>query len=289
VDVVCGGPETSQALLDLPFDFVFFTGSTKVGKAVDAQLAGRLIPRAMELGGKCPCVVNDTKSLAETVDRIATGKFFNAGQTCFSPDFVAIKEDLADRFTTQLKENLECRYGNDLASDFACQPGKAYAERIASMRDENAIVIGEDRELQLAPTLQPIEAGSKLLEEEIFGPLLPIYRYGEERELFSVLDKLHSPLALYIFSHENDFIDELVARFPSGAVCINDTMKQSSNLQLPFGGVGESGMGRYRGKWGLEQFSHKRAFTKRYLLKDVFASRPPYKGALEKMKKLIRW
>jgi len=292
VSCVTGGVEETEALLAQDFDFVFFTGSTAVGKKVDAQLAGRLIPRTLELGGKCPCIVDDPKSIEKTASRIVTGKFFNAGQTCFAPDFVAVRKQDAESLIGAIKAELEIRYAKDLDDNIAAPQSAQHAERIKTLRNEEnsqLIIIGEDSERCLSPAIIKIKKDSILLEEEIFGPLLPVVEYESEQELWELLDPLNSPLAVYIFSKNQTFINTVVQNFPSGAVCINDTMKQSSNLNLPFGGVGESGLGRYRGKWGIEQFSFLRAYTKRYMVHDLFEISPPYHGALAKMRKLLRW
>ena len=291
VSCATGGVEVSEALLALDFDFVFFTGSTAVGKMVDTQLAGRLIPRVMELGGKCPCVVSDPKSIEHTASRVVTGKFFTGGQTCFSPDFVAVSKANTSKLIEALQKELEKRYDEDYSEDLAFPPSERHAERLAGLRREGELVfqLGNDEGRSVAPSLVKIDRVSKLLEEEVFGPILPIVEFTSEEELAEILDPLESPLALYIFAQNEELIEQLVESFPSGAVCINDTMKQGSNLNLPFGGVGESGMGRYRGKWGVDQFSYLRSFTRRYMVHDLFETVPPYKGALEKMKKLLRW
>jgi len=207
VDCILGGPDVSSELLNLDIDFVFFTGSTEIGKKVDSQLAGRLIPRALELGGKCPCIVNDTTCLKTTASRILTGKFFNAGQTCFAPDFIMVQESLKDELILELEKQLKERFPNDDLSDLAKLPTKNYAQRIINMRDEHSIIIGKDDGLKLSPTIQAIQASSPLLETEIFGPLLPVLNYQDQKELFSTLDKLSSPLALflpYTYSHKKE-------------------------------------------------------------------------------------
>jgi len=289
VQCILGGPDVSKDLLELDVDFVFFTGSTDIGKKVDLALAGRLIPKVMELGGKCPCIVNDTKSLTHTASRILTGKFFNAGQTCFGVDFVAVQDSLHDSLVDELQQQLTARFPNGNLDDLASTPSPLHAERVIQLRSKQAIVIGQDKGSKVAPTLQCIDLESPLLEQEVFGPLLPIIRYKDQAELNNILAKLHAPLALYLFSYDQAFIEHLSQTFPSGSVCINDTMKQNSNLNSPFGGVGMSGMGRYRGKWGIEQFSYRKSVMKRYLTKDPFEITQPYESAFEKMKKLLRW
>ena len=283
-----GGEQASKQLLGMEFQFVFFTGSTAIGRLVEKSLAGRLIPSVLELGGKSPCIIQRPKSLTKTVSRILTGKFFNAGQTCFCPDFIAVHQSQKDQLLKELDKQIQSRYPKGDLTDLAATPSESHAERVKSMRLDNARIYGEDSGCQVAPTVQLVERDSALLKEEIFGPLLPVVSYDTEQELIDILDPLDSSLALYLFSDDHEFTGRVADSFASGSVCINDTMKQGSNLALPFGGVGASGMGRYRGKWGVEQFSYPRAYTKRYFLPDPFEIRPPYGNAFASMRRFLK-
>jgi aldehyde dehydrogenase (NAD+) len=293
VTVVEGGSEESKAILNQQFDFIFYTGSERVGTIVAKAAAEHLTPTVLELGGKCPCVVREDSDLDIAANRIAAAKFFNAGQTCFSPDFViahqSIRAKLAQKITACVTEFYSDNPTGDLASIVNDKNYERLSELMAG--SENITVIGtDDREhLHMAPRILP-EASwdDAVMQDEIFGPILPILEYKTEAGLIEKLGELSSPLALYVFTRDLDAANHIADSVRSGAICINDLMKQSSNLNLPFGGVGKSGMGRYRGKFGFDAFTYQRAVTRRYFVKDVFATHPPYAGQLEKLRKMLK-
>jgi len=289
VSVVTGDAEVSSALLDQPFDFIFFTGSTKVGRVVAEKAAKQLIPTVLELGGKCPCVIDATVDMDVAAKRLLAGKFFNGGQTCFAPDFVAVDESVKEKFVAAC----ECVF-----AEVPWNEGMAHAvneksfERWKSLVSGRAIRQGEDDagEWKLAPTILPdAEWDDAAMSEEVFGPILPVVRFSDTNELMRNLRGYGAPLAMYVFSTDKDFIGQMIEAIPSGGVCVNDTMKQSSNLKLPFGGVGESGHGRYRGEYGFRAFTYERAVVRRSLWKfDPFAMLPPYADKLKWLRKVMK-
>ncbi len=278
VAVVQGdGPFTTQ-LLERRFDFLFFTGSTQIGHKVAQQAASHLTPHILELGGKCPCVVDRTADLKITAKRILIGKLFNAGQTCFAPDFVAVEESVCEELVAALVEVLrELPWEDEMARII----NDRHFQRLQALLSEEAKVTfkkGEDQmaDCQFAPRiLGKADWDDVVMKEEIFGPLLPVVCYRDLADLTTRLKKFSEPLALYCFSREEAFVAELTSRIPSGGVCVNDVGKQATNLHLPFGGKGSSGHGRYRGRYSVNAFSYERAYTRRYFVKDPFESLPP--------------
>ena len=289
--VVQGGPEVGQALLGQNFDAWFYTGSERIGRLYAEAAASHLAPVTLELGGKCPCIIDTEVNLATAVDRIIPGKFFNAGQTCMAPDYVLIPDSLHDRFIEEASKTLHEHYPESPSPDLARIVNSTHFDRIRALIPENAIRVGEDDrgELYLAPAIVP-NANETLpcMQEEIFGPVLPVVTYRDRTGLFHHLEELTSPLAVYAFSKNDGFLEEIADAIPSGSICFNDVIKQATNLNLPFGGVHQSGMGRYRGEHGFKTFSYERAVTKRGFSKDMFAIKPPYEGQLKRMRKLLK-
>ncbi len=293
VSVVLGGKEESQSLLSQDFDFIFYTGSERVGKIVAEAAAKNLTPMVLELGGKCPCVIGPNVDIEMTASRIVAGKFFNAGQTCIAPDFVIAPVEIQEELTEKICAKVTEFYSNDPRGDLANIVSDDHFQRVSELTEdsETVIRIGEDnRETRrLAPRILPGATwNSPAMKDEIFGPVLPILGYASQSELLEELKKLPSPLALYLFSRDSAFLDQVADAIQSGSIGINDVMRQATNLNLPFGGVGSSGMGRYRGRFGFDTFTYARAVTKRYFLKDVFAVHPPYDGLLEKLRKFLK-
>jgi aldehyde dehydrogenase (NAD+) len=289
VVAVTGGVDTAEALLGVPFDFIFFTGSTRVGRKVAAKAAETLTPVLLELGGKCPCVIDEGLDLPVVARRILAGKFFNGGQTCFAPDFVLVSKGERKRFVEACRVVLE---EVPWADEMAKMISPDHAARILKLAGEGALVFGED-DLDsgfVAPRLLP-EASwdDEVMKQEIFGPLLPVVAFENETELTARLAALDNPLAIYCFSKREDFIGRMTRGLPSGSLCVNDTMKQFSQLKLPLGGVGQSGFGRYRGRFGVESLSYQRSVTRRYLTKKDFGETlPPYQKAYRWVKKFLK-
>ncbi len=287
VKVVLGGKELAEELLEEDFDFIFFTGSTEVGRIVAEKAARKLTPTVLELGGKCPCLVDATADIQIAAKRILIGKFFNAGQTCFAPDFVAVEKSVHRELVDKMKVLLmELPWEEDLSRVI----NERHFDRVLGLVSGEEIRKGEDdrESLKMAPRILP-EAGwdDAVMKEEVFGPLLPVVTFEKEEELLSRLREYGSPLALYLFSRDSRFIEKMKGELRSGSVAINDTMKQACSLELPFGGVGESGSGRYRGKKGVEAFCYERAVMKRYFVHDLFEMLPPREGMARFLKKWL--
>ncbi|MDF1816786.1 MAG: aldehyde dehydrogenase family protein [Verrucomicrobiales bacterium] len=294
VTVVFGGSEVSTRLLAEPVDFVFFTGSEKVGRIVGQAAGKNLAPAVLELGGKCPVVVDADVDLKMTANRIVSAKFFNAGQTCFAPDFVVAREEIKEELVQLIFGEISQFYSGNGKSDMAKIVNQTHYERLQKLLNgagNSALKVGEDDPgaLYFAPRVVPQpDWNSSLMQEEIFGPLLPVMTFSSEEEIIERLKARGHPLALYLFSRSSRFTGKFTEALPSGSVGINDAGKQTSNLELPFGGVGSSGMGRYRGKFGFDSFTYQRPVSRRWFIKDVFKIQPPYAGKLEKNRKLLK-
>lgn len=286
VATVQGDVETAQALLEQRFDFIFFTGSTAVGREVAQAAARHLTPHVLELGGKCPCVVDASADLAVSARRILIAKLFNAGQTCFAPDFVAVEESIHADFAAALAATLnEFPWEGELARIVNAR----HYERLEGLVSGEVMQKGEDDRARLFFTPRILPEASwddPSMREEIFGPILPVVRYRDPAELVEKLRGLPTPLSLYCFSRRKEFIDHLLDCVPSGGACINDVGKQATNLSLPFGGSGASGHGRYRGRAGFLAFSQERAIVRRTFLPDPFELLPP-RGKREKFLRRI--
>ncbi|PIF01405.1 MAG: aldehyde dehydrogenase [Maribacter sp.] len=291
VSVVEGGVETSQRLLDQKWDYIFFTGSTRVGKIVYESAARYLTPVTLELGGKNPCIVDETAALNLAAKRIVWGKFLNAGQTCIAPDYILVESSVKDKLIEALKRSIEQCYGESGASpDYARLVNKKHYEGLKEMlRGEDILFGGEtnDSDNFMAPTLvdEP-EIDSKLMEGEIFGPILPIIAYDSDSDIHKYITRYGKPLAAYVFSTDKKFQDKIITDYSFGGGAINDTVIHITNKKLPFGGVGPSGIGAYHGKRSFEMYSHQKAIIKKPNWLDVPLRYPPYNFPLKFIKKV---
>ncbi len=279
VQVLVGGPELGAALLEQPFDFYFYTGSENVGRHYAAAAARRLVPCVLELGGKCPCLLDESADLDLAVPRLVSAKWFNAGQTCVAPDFVLVHASRHGELVAKLADQLRASYGHDHPRDLATIVNRPHYDRLLALATGPTVRIGDDdpERLLLAPRLLPeADWDHPAMQAEIFGPLLPVLAYDQLDEALARLRQRPAPLALYAFSKSDAVLEQVAAAVPSGSVCFNDAVKQAVNLALPFGGVGASGMGRYRGKAGFDTFTWERPVTKRYWVRDFFQVLPPY-------------
>lgn len=295
VSVEQGGVEKSNELLSRRWDYIFFTGSVAVGKIVAKAAAEYLTPVTLELGGKSPCIVDETAKIELAAKRIVWGKFVNAGQTCIAPDYVLVHHSVKSKLIDCLKAEIEKSYGKDIASspDFARSINLKNWERVVNYMTDQSIVYGgsSDKEtLFISPTLidEP-NLKSDLMQNEIFGPLLPIISYQHESELADIILSYEKPLSLYVFTERKQFADKIIEQFSFGGGCVNETIMHIANKNLPFGGVGFSGMGAYHGKYSFETFSHKKSISKKGTLLDVPLRYAPYKNKLQLLKKLFKW
>lgn len=286
-----GDKNVSEELVHLPFDLIFFTGSTVVGKKVMAAAAENLTPVILELGGKSPCILDKSANLALAARRIVWGKFINAGQTCIAPDFLIVHNSIIDDFLLLLVKEIELLYSkNSITSSYYGRIINSTAfEKLVNLLDEKEIYFGgqiDKSKLYISPTiLYPISLDCKAMQEEIFGPILPVLTFEEDADLDTLYPK-EKPLSLYLFG-DNSWAKKILTRFSSGGACVNDTVVHFSNKNLPFGGVGASGMGNYHGKSGFLAFSHSRGIVRSYNWIDLTFRYPPY-GLFKWIKKLFR-
>jgi aldehyde dehydrogenase (NAD+) len=294
IAVAEGDVNVSQQLLAEKFDHIFFTGGTAVGRIVMAAAAQHLTPVTLELGGKSPCIVDSNIHLDRTAKRIAWGKFINTGQTCIAPDYLLvqrqIKPDLVDRIKYYIKEF----YGEDPAKspDYGRIIHRQHFDRLIACLDRGKIVLGGDYnpiDRYLAPTLiDGVTWDDPVMQEEIFGPILPILTYDTLEEAIDRVNARPKPLALYFFSQDRDRQEQVLRTTSSGGVCINDTVMQISVNALPFGGVGESGMGSYHGKASFNTFSHFKSVLRREFWLDLSWRYAPYTAQkLAQIKKIV--
>jgi aldehyde dehydrogenase (NAD+) len=288
--VLLGDRALADALLDLPFDHVFFTGSPKTGRKVMACAARHLAPVTLELGGKSPVVVDETASLEASAERIAWGKFINAGQTCVAPDYVLVHESVAERFTAAMGAAVERFYGSTeearlRSGDFACIVDVSSCHRLeGAVRDSIGagarLVIGGSVDAaarRMSPTvLSHVPADSAIMADEIFGPVLPILSYRTLDDAIAAIRSRSKPLALYVFSRSRANVEKVLRSTTAGGSCVNNAVVHLANPHIPFGGVGESGMGHYHGRWGFEAMSHARAVLHQTLSPSNKLLFPPY-------------
>jgi aldehyde dehydrogenase (NAD+) len=298
VTVVEGGPAETQRLLALPFDHFFFTGSTRVGKIVAEAAAKHLSSTTLELGGKSPAILDDSADFATAADRLVWGKYVNAGQTCIAPDYVLVSERRQADLVGELKRSIHQMYGatddaQKATPDFARIINERNYDRLAKMLDDTVaegarVEVGGAKDASdryIAPTvLSGVKPESPVMAEEIFGPILPILTFKNLDEVPAFVTARDKPLALYMFGKDQDAVASVVDRTTAGGTSINTTVIHFANTNLPFGGVGPSGLGSYHGKFGFTAFSHQRSVLKQGrpdMLKDGY---PPY---TEKTTKLI--
>jgi aldehyde dehydrogenase (NAD+) len=282
--VVLGGAEFTQLELKKKWDYIFFTGSVKVGKIVAKAAAQNLTPVTLELGGKNPCIVDESANLKITARRIVWAKFVNAGQTCIAPDYLLVHSSVKEKLIVLLKNEILRAYGDnpEESADFARIINSENWKRIVRMIDPEKTIFGgktNDWERYIAPTIidEP-ELSDPVMEVEIFGPLLPIISYQTHQDIDNIINYYQKPLALYVFSNKKDFSEKIISKYSFGGGCINDCMIQFANKNLPFGGVGNSGIGAYHGKYGFDTFSHKKSIVRRVFSFDVPARYAPYRG-----------
>lgn len=289
VTTVLGGREENKQLLDLAFDYIFFTGSTEVGKLVMEKASKHLIPITLELGGKSPCIIDRDVNLKLTAKRIAFGKYLNAGQTCIAPDYVWIPAELKADFISNLKAVIHEFFGENplLSPELPKIVNTKHMDRLIKLMSSEKIVIGGDTDgMKIAPTvLEDIAKDAPIMQEEIFGPILPILTYTSMTEVIEYIQANPKPLALYLFTNDRNMQQTILDHISFGGATFNDTMMHFASTEIGFGGVGMSGMGRYHGRQSFLTFSNLRSVVKRWNWLDIQARYHPYH---EKKQQLLR-
>ncbi|MCD8540171.1 MAG: aldehyde dehydrogenase family protein [Leadbetterella sp.] len=298
-EVIEGGVETSTRLLALPFNHIFFTGSPQVGKVVMKAAAEHLASVTLELGGKSPVIIDETARIASVARRLAWGKFMNGGQICIAPDYVFVHRSKAEGFLEELKRVLEEFYGDDpLASDSYCSiVNPKHADRVQGYLEDavekgaKVVFGGKKQESRISPTLvTQVPAGSKILQEEIFGPLLPVLVYDDREEVVKYICSGEKPLALYIYSNKKSSIEFFLANTRAGGTCINNNDMHFLQPYLPFGGDNNSGIGKSHGEWGFKAFSNERSVYRQHLPSVLEKLMPPYTAGKNRVIEwIVKW
>ncbi|PAE22452.1 aldehyde dehydrogenase family protein [Bacillus sp. 7504-2] len=294
IAVVEGGKETSEALLKENFDYIFFTGSVQVGRIIMESAAQHLTPVTLELGGKSPCIVHVDANLKLAAKRIAWGKFMNAGQTCIAPDYVYVDKKVKDEFLAHLKRAVNELYGQEPLENlhYTKIVSEQHFNRLRSFLAEGEIFYGgksSEEKLMIAPTvLTDITWDYSVMEDEIFGPILPVLEYRQLSEAVEEIRSRPKPLAFYLFTESSDVQNRLLEQVSFGGGCINDTVYHIANPYLPFGGVGNSGIGAYHGKGSFNTFSHDKSILKQTTLFDIPLRYPNFKNGLKYIKMVFK-
>jgi aldehyde dehydrogenase (NAD+) len=294
ISVIEGDVDTSTALLKEKFDYIFFTGSVPVGKIIMEAASKHLTPVTLELGGKSPCIVHEDADLKLAAKRIAWGKYINAGQTCVAPDYLYVHKRVKDEFLQLFKDSIHELYGVDpiLKGDFTRIVSERHFQRLTSFLKNGTIYCGGKYDLNkliVEPTvLVDVSWEDEVMQDEIFGPILPIFEFEDLTSMVSLIKSRPKPLALYLFSNSQGIQNYILNNVSFGGGCINDTVFHLSSPYLPFGGVGESGIGAYHGKGSFDVFSHEKSILKQTTMFDLPFRYPNTKNALKKIKMFIK-
>ncbi|HAR5547985.1 TPA: aldehyde dehydrogenase [Staphylococcus aureus] len=296
IEVIEGGIEETQTLIHLPFDYVFFTGSENVGKIVYQAASENLVPVTLEMGGKSPVIVDETANIKVASERICFGKFTNAGQTCVAPDYILVHESVKDDLITALSKTLREFYGQNIqqSPDYGRIVNLKHYHRLTSLLNsaQMNIVFGghsDEDERYIEPTLlDHVTNDSAIMQEEIFGPILPILTYQSLDEAIAFIHQRPKPLSLYLFSEDENATQRVINELSFGGGAINDTLMHLANPKLPFGGVGASGMGRYHGKYSFDTFTHEKSYIFKSTRLESGVHLPPYKGKFKYIKAFFK-
>ncbi|WP_340394722.1 aldehyde dehydrogenase [Paenibacillus sp. FSL E2-0177] len=296
IRVIQGEKETTNLLIHAKFDYIFFTGSVPVGKIVMEAAAKNLVPVTLELGGKSPVIVDKTANLDVAAKRIVWGKLLNAGQTCIAPDYLWVHKDIAKELITKIKHHITEFYGQDAQpnTDYGRIVNDRQLQRLADLiaRDQSKVIMGGTivpEERYIEPTLiYPATWTDAAMEDEIFGPILPILEYHQLDEAIQSINEHPKPLALYLFTEDKSVEQQVLSRVSFGGGCINDTISHVASTYLPFGGVGNSGIGGYHGKYSFEVFSHRKSIVKRGTRIDLGIVYPPYGNKVKLVRKIMK-
>ena len=295
VAYIGGEVQETTILLQQKFDHIFFTGSPRVGSIVMSAAAKSLTPVTLELGGKSPCIVHKDAKLDIAVKRIVSSKFLNAGQTCVAPDYVLVHKSVKRAFLTKINERIISVYGEDASSspDLGRIVSDNHFQRIYGLIDQQKVLVGGHGDAAsrfIAPTvMRDVTLADKVMSEEIFGPVLPVLEYEKLSEVYEIVDQLpQHPLACYLFSESTAIHNEIINTIQSGGACINNCVIHAANFHLPFGGVGESGIGAYHGFHGFECFSHKKGVLKTATWLDIPLTYAPYGNKINILRKILK-
>ena len=296
VRVVEGGRDVMAGLLAQPFDYLFFTGSVPVGKVVMEAAARHLTPVTLELGGKSPCIVHEDAHIPTACERIVWGKFLNAGQTCVAPDYLLVHRSVRARLLDGLKRTITTFYGENPAEspDYGRIVDSRQTARLSAIlrADASKIVFGGEclpDERYIAPTiLDGVTPADACMQEELFGPVLPVMEYGDLDEAVRFINSRPKPLALYVFTQDRRISRHVIAHVPFGGGCVNDTISHLATPYLPFGGVGDSGMGAYHGRAGFETFSHAKSIVTKTTAFTAQPVYPPFGNRTRLIRRILR-
>ena len=288
--VVTGGVETTQKLLELKFDHIFFTGSTRVGQIVYEAAAKHLTPVTLELGGKSPVIIDETANLKVAARRIVFGKYLNAGQTCIAPDYLYVHESIKEEFIETIKHIIDTFFKNE-AHDYGRIINEKHFLRLEKLMIPKKVIYGGElrqEDLYISPTIiDDVSRNDAVMQEEIFGPILPILSFSSLDQVIEELKQQDKPLALYVFTKRKEVMKKVFNKLSFGGGAINDTIMQVANPNLPFGGVGASGLGVYHGKTSFTTFSHLKSYVKRTTKIDPTFAYPPYSKFKESLVRKI--
>lgn len=293
VTMVDGGRDVNKKILEFRYDYIFFTGGKETGRIVMEKASKYLTPLTLELGGKCPCIVDAEAHLESSARRIVWGKFLNVGQMCLAPDYLLVDRKIKDEFVERLKQTITKFYGENPRNspDYGRIINKRHFDRIVALLEDVKVIFGgeSDRnELYIAPTLiDEVSLSDKIMEEEIFGPLLPIIHYETLDEAIEIVKKLPVPLACYFFSRNRKKREFILRNIEAGGICINDTVIHFDNKYLPFGGKGESGLGRYHGRASFDTFTYRQSIMIRNNKREIGLRYPPFKDRLKVLRRFI--
>ena len=293
VAVVTGGREENSYLLEQKFDYIFFTGSKSVGRLVQEKAARHLTPVTLELGGKSPCIVDKSANIALSARRIVFGKFLNCGQTCVAPDYILCHPAVKEQLIACLKAEIQRQYGSDPLHNpsYGKIISRKHFDRVAGLIDSSKAVCGGETDpdaLKIAPTiLDNITWEDKVMGEEIFGPVLPILTFASAEEVVETVNRRDTPLALYVFAQDKQFVQTITTRCAFGGGCVNDCIIHLATSAMGFGGMGESGMGSYHGKTGFDTFTHYKSIVDKKTWLDLPMRYQPYQKVYNRLVRLF--
>ena len=292
VAVVTGGRAENTELLNQKFDMVFLTGSQNVGREVLRRTAENLTPAVLELGGKSPCIIDSSAKIRLAAKRIVFGKFLNCGQTCVAPDYILCDSSVKEELTASLIDEISKQFGERPLEnpDYGHIISDKHFERLSGLIEPGKVLAGGETDSvrrKIEPTLVSASFDDLVMQEEIFGPILPILTYDDFGDVISILSEKEKPLALYIFSENSAHINEVTERLSFGGGCVNDVVIHLATSEMGFGGVGESGMGCYHGKAGFDAFSHTKSIVDKKTWMDLPMRYQPYRGFYGKLLKIF--